>query len=423
MDGPLNEPLKTRIRQARAKFAAMAATYCAGNLNDNFFKQSAMILAVISGKAYLQSYATIVFMLPFILFAAYAGFCADRFPKRSIVICSKTLELAAMLSAAFAVYSLNWSLMIIALFILGLQATLFGPALNGTIPELYPPQYVPTANAIIKATTTAAILTGFASAGFVLDIKGELGLIPLSRIVVASLMIVIALAGLAVAFAVPKFPAASPDARFPWAGPLESVKMLYRLRKDSHLTIAIIGFAFFWFVGSLQILVINQLGLAQLGLSTTLTSALAVIELSGIAVGSFLSVFLSKGRKWFHHLVFAVVVMAVCMFLVTFVPYQPHVLRKPSLIFALAALGTAGGLFYIPLASFIQIRPAPDVKGRVIAAANFAADCGIIISGTVLYLLNRLGVKPSDCFGFMGIMAVILAIWLFFALPKGPQDA
>jgi MFS family permease len=417
--GPVNGE---RGQGTGLKFAAMVAAYLAGNLNDNFFKQSASVLAVISGKAYLQGYAAIVFGIPFILFAALAGFCADRFSKRSIVIGCKVLELVAMFFAAFAIYSLNWSLMILALFILGLQATLFGPAINGSIPELYPPQYVPSANAIIKATTTGAILAGIASAGFVLNIKGEVSLVPLGRVIVACLMIIVAVAGLSAAFAVPRFPAADPAARFPWSGPVESVKMLYHLRKDSQLTIAIVCFAFFWFVGSLQVLIINQLGLAQLGLSTALTSTLSVIELSGIAAGSFLSVILSKGHKWFCLLIPAAVAMTVCMFLVTSVHSLPHVLLKPVLIFTLAVLGTAGGLFFIPLASFIQVRPAPEVKGRVIAAANFAGDCGILISGTVLYLLNRLTVKPSDCFGLMGIMAAILAIWLFFVLPKGSDN-
>ena len=418
----MNQSPKPQRHGTRAKFAAMVTAYLAGNLNDNFFKQSAMVLAVISGRAYLQSYATVVFMLPLILFAAYAGFFADRFPKRSIVIGCKTLELAAMLSAAFAVYSLNWPLMMVALFILGLQATLFGPALNGTIPELYPPQYVPTANAIIKATTTAAILAGIALAGFVLDIKGTAGLVPLGRVAVASMMIIIAVAGLAVSFAVPRFPAADPAARVPWSGPIESVRMLYRLRRDSQLAVAIVCFAFFWFVGSLQVLVINQMGLAQFGLSATLTSALAVVELSGIVAGSFLSATLSKGRKWFRLLVPAIVIMTVCIFLVSSVPSLPHLLRKPVLISALAVLGTAGGLFFIPVASFIQIRPAADVKGRVIAAANFAGDCGIVTSGAVLYLFNRLDIRPSDCFGLMGIMVAIVAGWLLFVLAKGKMQ-
>jgi acyl-[acyl-carrier-protein]-phospholipid O-acyltransferase / long-chain-fatty-acid--[acyl-carrier-protein] ligase len=419
----MSAPNDTRPQGTRRKFAAMIAAYLAGNLNDNFFKQSASILAVISGKAYLQGYAAIIFTIPFILFAAHAGFCADRFPKRSIVIGCKILELVAMLFAAFAIYSLNWSLMLLALFIMGFQATLFGPSLNGSIPELYPPQYVPSANAIIKATTTTAILAGIASAGFVLNMKGNLGLIPLGRVVVASLMIVTALAGLAAAFAVPKFPAADPAARFPWSGPAESVRMLGRLRKDSQLVVAIVCFAFFWFVGSLQVLIINQLGLAQLGLSTALTSTLGVVELSGIAAGSILSAILSKGRKWSSLLLPAAVVMTAAMFLVAFAPSLSNALLKPVLISALAVLGTAGGLFFIPLASFIQVRPASGVKGRVIAAANFAGDCGILISGTVLYLFNRLSLKPSDCFGLMGIMGTIMAVWLIFVLPRESDNA
>jgi MFS family permease len=238
MDGTLNQLPKPEYQQARVKFAAMVATYVAGVFNDNFFKQSALILAVISDKSYLQGYATIVFTLPFILFAAHAGSCADRFPKRSVIIGSKIIELAAMLLAALAVYMLSWMLMILSLFILGLQATLFGPSLNGTIPELYQSRYVPTANAIIKAITTGGILAGIAAAGFVLDVEGMAAGVPLGRFIVACVVVAISVIGLAAAFAVPKFPAAAPDARLSWTGPLDSLKTLYRLRSDSLLAVS-----------------------------------------------------------------------------------------------------------------------------------------------------------------------------------------
>ena len=168
MDGSSNESLKRRIRRARAKFAAMAATYFAGVLNDNFFKQSVLLIAVAINKSYLQGWATVVFTLPFILFAAPAGFCADRFSKRSIVIASKFLELTAMIFAAFGIYFLSWQMIMVTLFIMALQSTLFGPSLRGTIPELYPPEYVVTANAIIRMISTAAILAGIALAGIIM---------------------------------------------------------------------------------------------------------------------------------------------------------------------------------------------------------------------------------------------------------------
>ncbi|MFH1371251.1 MAG: MFS transporter [Planctomycetota bacterium] len=412
-----------RPQKTRLKFAAMAAAYSSGNLNDNFFKQSALILAVLSGKAYLQGYATIVFTLPFILFAAYAGFCADRFSKRSMIITAKALELAVMFLVAFAVYSLSWFLMMLSLGLLGLQATLFGPSLNGTIPELYPPHYVPTANAIIRTTVTGSILVGIAAAGFILDINGFVGNVPVSRIIVVCVVIVVSIIGLAASFGVPKFPAADPNARFPWAGPLNSIKTLFRLRSDSLLTVSVVSSAFFWFIASLQILIVNQLGLAQFGLSAAMTSTLVLIELGGIATGSLLSTLLAKGHKWYRVLVSASGVMAVCMFLMASVPYLPGPVRKPAVVTSLVVLGMAGGLFLIPLASFIQIRPAPDIKGRVIAASSFADFCGISISGVILTLFNKLAIRPSNCFGLMGIMVAMVAIWLFFVLPKESANA
>ena len=132
--------LKERIRKGRAKFAAMAGTYFVGVFNDNFFKQAALLMAVAAGKSEIQGYATIIFTLPFIVFASQAGWCADRFSKRSVVIAAKLLELAAMIFGALGVLYGNWFLILVMLGIEGTQATIFSPALNGSIPELYPPE-------------------------------------------------------------------------------------------------------------------------------------------------------------------------------------------------------------------------------------------------------------------------------------------
>ncbi len=422
MNDSLNESIESRIRQARAKFAAMAATYFAGVLNDNFFKQSALLIAVTADKSHLQGWATIVFTLPFILFAAPAGFCADRFSKRSIVIASKFLELIAMIFAAIGIYLLNWQLIIVTLFIMGLQSTLFGPSLRGTIPELYPPEYVVTANAVIRMISTGAILAGIALAGIILDVKGFIGKVQLAYVIASCVVVGIAAIGLIVSFGVPKFPAASTKVKFPWAGPLNSIKILYDIKEDSLLTIAITAKAFFWFVGSLNVLVINQLGLEQFGLTNTLTSALFIVELAGIAIGSLLSTKLAKGKNWFRVLWPSAGIIAVCMFTVAIVPQLPASIRKATIISALGLLGVAGGIFSIPLASFVQVRPSADIKGRIIAASSFADFTAILFSGNVFYFLNHWNIKPSNCFAVKGVMTAAIAAWLFIAL-RGKMES
>jgi len=238
---------------------------------------------------------------------------------------------------------------------MGLQSTLFGPSLRSIIPELYPAEYVVKANAIIRMLSTAAILAGIAIAGVVLDREGAVGEVPFGQVLAASSVVGLALVGLFVSFGVPKFPAASPKACFPWFGPLNSLITLYKVRRDSLLTIAITAKAFFWFIGSLQILIINELGMEQFGLTKTLTSALIVVELMGIAVGSLLSPFLAKGKRWYRVLGPAAVTMAVCMFIVAIVPHLPDSMRKWTLTGTLGILGVAGGMYSVPLASFIQV--------------------------------------------------------------------
>jgi acyl-[acyl-carrier-protein]-phospholipid O-acyltransferase/long-chain-fatty-acid--[acyl-carrier-protein] ligase len=422
MDAQSDELLRERIREARSKFAAMAGTYFAGVLNDNFFRQSALLLAVAADKSHLQGHATVVFTLPFILFAAPAGFLADRFSKRSVVITSKVLELAAMSFAALGIYYFRWHLIIVTLGIMGLQSALFGPSLRGSIPELYPAEYVVKANAIIRTISTGAILAGIAAAGFVLDRKGTVGSVPLGRVMAASGVVGISLIGVMMSLGVPKYPPACPTAAFPWRGPLDSVKTLYDTRRDSLLAISIATKAFFWFLGSLQILVINALGMRQFALTKTVTSELIVAELVGIAIGSLLSARVATGKKWYRVLAPATLAIAAFMFLVALVPRFPETARAGILASLLCMMGIAGGVLSVPLASYVQVKPPAEIKGTTIAASSFADFAGILISGPVYYLLNCMQVKPTNCFALMGAMIAGVGVWLWVVLHKREAD-
>lgn len=88
---------------------ALGTSYALGTFNDNFFKQAGLLLAVTTGNAVFQSQVTFLFALPFVLFSAWSGWLADRFAKKSLVICAKTLELAAMLAGAWGMVTLDWN--------------------------------------------------------------------------------------------------------------------------------------------------------------------------------------------------------------------------------------------------------------------------------------------------------------------------
>ena len=113
----------------------------------------------------------------------------------------------------------------------------------------------------------------------------------------------------------------------------------------------------------------------------------------------------------------------MCMFVVAIVPQIPAYTRKTIIVTTLAILGIAGGVYSVPLGSFLQTRPAREVVGKIIAVGNFADFVGILISGGAFYLLNILEIKPTNCYAIMGLMMAVVTGWLFIILPKVSKDA
>ena len=405
--------VRAQIRDARGKFAAMAVSYSLGVFNDNFFKQAAMLLAVGAGLARFQGHMLLLFTVPYILFSAPCGWLADRFPKRSIVIAAKALEVAAMICGAVGMVTGSWPLILAMVSTMGLQSAIFGPSLNGSIPELYPASYVTTANGILKVFVTVAILLGVAVAGFLLDWQG--------RAAVAGAALTVAVLGFLASFGVPRRPGAASGAKFPWTGPIDSVRELLRMRTDRLLITTIAADMFIWFVGSLLIPIVHVLGKTQLGLSDSATSGLLVAELSGIAVGGLLSARLASGRRWYRVLVPAALALAAMLGCVPGAACLPEGVRYWLLLAALGGAGVAGGLFMIPCESFIQVRPAADRKGAVIAASNFVIFIGIALSGPIANALNA-RLQPSVSFAVVAGFALVVAVVLAAALWKGPSD-
>lgn len=409
--------IQRQIKHGRANFIAMAITYFLGAFNDNFFKQAALLLAVSVGMIQLQSSATMLFSLPFMLFSAYAGWFADRYSKGRVVIGAKILELCAMLIGAYGILTLNWNWILAMVFIMSTQSTLFGPAINGSIPELYPKEYVTTANAILKLVTTLAILAGIATSGIALDQAWFVTKIPFGQVLVACVVVTVSVVGFLASFGVVKKKASGNREAFPWLGPIQSLIGLFQLKKDPLLLTCIAGDAFFYLVSSLVVLVLNVFGLLQLQLSATMTSLLAVSLMVGVCCGAFIAAKIASGSNWPRVMGPAATIMSFGLI----ATYGASLLNGPMsliLVFvSLAIAGLGGGLFLIPIASFIQIRPKAMEKGKVIAIANFTAFSGIFISGTVFDWLRAV-FSPAASLLVVGLATLGFALLFFMLFSK-----
>lgn len=409
---------------------SMGTTYAMGTFNDNFFKQAALLLAASAGLESIQGIASAMFALPFVVCSAWAGWLADRMPKNKLVIWSKFMELAAMLLGVWALISMNWTTIVGVVFLMGLQATIFSPALNGAIPENFPSPQVPKVNALLKLATTATILLGIAAGGLVLDMpefsafaalspQGEHGF---GRLAVGAVAVVISFIGLVSAFGIGKgADCAGASAPFPLLGPVHSVIHALECRRhDPQLFLTLAGEAFFYCLSSFALLCINNLGIVQLGFSLTVTSLLSVALMIGICVGSVLA-----GRyeatSWRRIMVPAGAGLGLGLMLCGLAPLLPGALQFAYLFVMLTFSGVCGGLYLIPLVSFIQVRPAATEKGKILGISNFSCFSGILFAGVVFAWLAK--VAPGWLLAGSGGVGLAFTAWAFVrmarTLPQG----
>jgi hypothetical protein len=109
--------------------------------------------------------------------------------------------------------------------------------------------------------------------------------------------------------------------------------------------------------------------------------------------------------------------MAVPSTLMAFAPMLADGALAWAIALLMVMIGTVVGMIMIPCESFIQVRPAHEHKGRVIAAANCGLFIGIFISAGVYYLLSKF-LSPTGCFAALAVMSVIVGACLLVVLGK-----
>ena len=115
-----------------------------------------------------------VILLPFVLFSPLAGWIADRFAKRDVIVLTMWAQFAIMAILFNAlVFHLIW-LAICGLFLLGAQCAIFSPAKQGVIKEIVSPDKIGKAIGIVEVTAIASMLVGGLAGGAMFDLSWTL---------------------------------------------------------------------------------------------------------------------------------------------------------------------------------------------------------------------------------------------------------
>ena len=166
----------------------------AGAMNDNLLKNAYVVLVAFretqSSQAteIIVTIATAVFILPYFLFSALAGEIADKYEKSWLLRQTKLAEIGVVILGALSLLGDSIVFQLGVLFLLGVQATVFGPVKYAALPELLPETELLAANALVDAGTFLAILIGTIVGGLLI-------LVPGGRIATGAALVALALFG------------------------------------------------------------------------------------------------------------------------------------------------------------------------------------------------------------------------------------
>jgi acyl-[acyl-carrier-protein]-phospholipid O-acyltransferase/long-chain-fatty-acid--[acyl-carrier-protein] ligase len=408
-------------------FWGMITTQFLGAFNDNIFKQLMLLvsLKIVEGED-RQWLASFVFSAPFLLFSGYAGFLADRFSKRRVIILCKMAEIGIMLLGVVAFLNFSqfgFAGVLAVLFLMGSHSAFFGPSKYGILPEMLRPGDLPNANGIMLMTTFLAIIFGGALGGFLSDqltCKGAFAATASNLWIVSAICVEIALLGTLAARRVRRVPPAVPGLRFRFSSLTIPPETRQMLRNDRRLLGAVLASSIFWLVAGVAPMAVNSLGVTQLKLSDAWASVLMVCIGVGIMIGSILAGMLSRGVADFRlmrwggwGLIAALLVLALPG------PIHGHLLGFWGSLVALIVMGMFAGMYAIPLQVFMQSRPPDGQKGRMIAVMNQANFAAIFISSGVYWIFDRIVVWCDwpRCVIF-ALTAVIMLIAVLLYRPQ-----
>jgi acyl-[acyl-carrier-protein]-phospholipid O-acyltransferase/long-chain-fatty-acid--[acyl-carrier-protein] ligase len=426
---------------ADRSFWGMNITQFLGAFNDNLFKQLVLLLSITGVDEALKSEAIdnqwlpmLMFAVPFLLFTGYAGYLADKYSKRTIVVWAKVAEIVAMAlgAGAFLTYGASRSMwpMYGVLFFMAAQSAFFGPAKYGILPEMLRDRDLPRANGFMLMLTFLAIIFGTAVAGLLLadrrtdaEIQATAALPREERIAaeqqrVASQLwkgsaacIGIAIAGTLTSLWVRRVRPANPRLKFSPEALTIPQDMIELLRADRPLLMALMVSSVFWLLAGLVPPAVNALGKLVLQVGDDNTSYLSAMIGVGIAAGCAIGGLVSRGRIDFRLLRVGSIGLLVCLLIVA-IPADGNVAALKDAagkLTRLPRIGESGqwlgfvasmpmffllgiftGLFAVPLQVFMQSRPPDDKKGRMIAVMNQFNWVGILMAVGVYWTLTRL---------------------------------
>jgi acyl-[acyl-carrier-protein]-phospholipid O-acyltransferase/long-chain-fatty-acid--[acyl-carrier-protein] ligase len=414
------------------RFLPLFVTQFLGAFNDNLLKNALLMLVTYRLAAQTGANAQILvtlaaglFILPFFLFSATAGQLADKFDRSRLTRMIKIAEILIMIVAIIGFYQHSISLLMIALFSMGVHSSFFGPIKYALLPQHLETNELLSGNAYIEAGTFLAILLGTIGGGLlVLQHQGIL--------LISIALLIVAITG----YISSRFiPAATPPQPSLIINPnifQETGRLISYSRKQRRIFLCILGISWFWLVGATFLAQFPSFAKDVLFADETVVTLFLTLFSVGIGVGSFLCNRLLKGKIQSLYIPVAGIGMSIFGIDLYYASSQAihgmdgvlinawQFLSIPSawrLVADLFLLSVCAGLYIVPLYAILQHDSDPSYRARVIAANNIMNALFMVGSALVTMALLALHCTIPQIFLIVALLNLLVSFYICKLLP------
>ncbi|MCE3044008.1 MULTISPECIES: MFS transporter [Legionella] len=407
---------------AKRNFLPLFITQFCGALNDNVFKLSMLTLISYhlstsqSQSEHFQALAGALFTLPFFLFSATAGQLADRYDKATISRVVKLLEIILMIIGSIALYRGSIVLLMLTLTGMGIHSTFFGPIKYAILPDHLPKSQLLNATALIEASTFLAILLGTTLGALSIGNTG-------SKVHLAVFIInFTAVTGLIFSLFIPKAPASASQFTVDWNVWRATKTMLREVVHNPKVLPAILAISWFWLIGAVVLTKLPDYTHYILRADTTVFALFLTLFSIGIALGSMaISRFLA-GRITIQFVPSTMLLMtlfAADLYWAT--PALNSQLPLQSLIQFMLKIqnwriicdffffSVCGGLFVVPLYTYLQICSEEGQRARTIAANNIFGALSMVLGSLLIMVLLQFNINIASIFIILAVLNALVA--------------
>lgn len=400
MTSPIGHPLSS--------FTYLNATQFLAALNDNIYKLLVIYFFIqhdgIENSHRILATTGAVFVLPFLLFSASSGTLADRFSKRNIIVLTKVLEFLVLGLGVLAFYFESKLGAYGVLFLMATLSSIFAPSKYSILPEIVSSDKITKANGLMTSFTFLAIILGTFIASFLLEITQR------NFIFAASCTTFLAFIAMVASFCIQYTPPSGCSKRFNIFFIGEIYTTLKHVATYTSLLMAVFGSGYFLFLGAYIQLNMIPFAVQSLHLSDVQGGYLFLLTALGIGSGSILAGKISGKTVELGLVPLAGLGIVISCYFIDF--YSSHLY---VIIPFVVLLGLFGGMYQVPLDSYIQVSSPHTSRGQIVAATNFLSFFGVLCASCMLYGLTEIfGLEADKGFTVVGTITLVMTLIIGF---------